>query len=65
LEAKIVGKTKIDRITRQQIRESCDILFINELIERKRKWDEHVTRLDAETYLKGHYTCRKTIARTP
>ena len=38
----MVGKTKIDRIRNQQIRESCDIQPINEWMERRRrrKWDE-------------------------
>ena len=50
---KIVGKTKIDRIRSQEIRESCGIQPINEWVERRRRrrrreWDEHVTRIDAE-----------------
>ena len=50
---RIVGNTKIDRIRRQQIRESCDIQPINELVERKRReWDQHVTRMDAERLVK-------------
>ena len=50
---KIVGKTKIDRIRSQQIRESCGIQPINEWVERrKREWDEHVTRIDAERSVK-------------
>ena len=37
---KIVGKTKIDRIRSQQIRETCGIQPINEWVEsRKREWD--------------------------
>jgi hypothetical protein len=32
---KIVGRTKIDRIKSQQIRESCGIQPINEWIKRK------------------------------
>ena len=40
---------KIDRIRSQQIRDSYDIQAINEWLERKRReWDEHVTRIDAE-----------------
>ena len=41
----MVGKTKIDRIRSQQIRESCGIQHINEWVEwrrRRREWDEHV-----------------------
>ena len=38
---KIVGKTKIDKIKSQQIRESCGIPHINEWVERRREWDEH------------------------
>ena len=49
---KIVGKTKIDRIRRQQIRESCGIQPINEWVERRREWDDHVTRMDAERLVK-------------
>ena len=50
---KIVGKTKIDRIRSQQIRESCSIQTINEWVERRRReWDQHVTRMDAEIVVK-------------
>jgi hypothetical protein len=50
---KIVGKTKIDRIRSQQIRVSCDIHPVNERVEsRRRGWDEHVTRMDAEKLVK-------------
>jgi hypothetical protein len=49
---KIVGKTKIDRIRSQQIRESCGIQPVNEWVERRREWDEHVTRMDAERIFK-------------
>jgi hypothetical protein len=46
---KIVVKTKINRIRSQQIRESCGIQPINEWVEkRRREWDKHVTRMDAE-----------------
>ena len=49
----IVGKTKIDRIRSQQMRESCDFQPINEWVERRRReWDEHVTRMDAERLVK-------------
>ena len=34
---KIVGKTKIDIVRSQQIRESCDIQPINEWVERRRR----------------------------
>jgi hypothetical protein len=34
---KIVGKTKIDIIRSQQIRESCSIQTINEWVERRRE----------------------------
>ena len=36
----------------QQIRESCCIQCINEWVERRREWDEHVTRMDAERLVK-------------
>ena len=55
---KIVDKTKIDRMRCQQIRESCIIQPINECVERRRRrrrrreWDEHVTRMDAERFVK-------------
>ena len=49
---KIVGKTKINRIRTQQIRESCGIQPINEWVERRREWDQHVTRMDAERLVK-------------
>ena len=47
---KVVGKTKVDRIRSQQIRESCGIQPINECVKRRRRreWDQHVTRVDAE-----------------
>ena len=48
---KIFGRTKIDRIRSQQIRESCGINPINEWVER-REWDEHVTRMEAEKLVK-------------
>ena len=45
---KIVGKTKIDRIRRQQIRESCGIQPIKEWVEgRRREWDERITIMNA------------------
>ena len=47
----IVGKTKIDRIRSQQIRVSCGIQPINEWVAR-REWDQHVTRMDAESLFK-------------
>ena len=43
---------KKDRITSQQIRESCGIQPINEWVERRREWDQHVTRMDAERLVK-------------
>ena len=50
---KIVGKTKIDRIRSQQMRESCDFQPINEWVERRRReWDQHVARMDAEILVK-------------
>jgi hypothetical protein len=50
---KIVGKTKIDRIRSQQIRESCGIQPINEWVKRRRReWDEHVTIMGAERLVK-------------
>ena len=49
---KIVDKTKIDRIRSQQIRESCGIQLINEWVERRREWDQHVTRKDVERLVK-------------
>jgi hypothetical protein len=50
---KRVHKTKIDRIRSQQIRESCGIQPVNEWAERRRReWDEHVTRMDAERLVK-------------
>ena len=51
---KIVGITKIDRISSQQIRKFCGILSINEWVQRRRKrrrrreWGQGVTRMDAE-----------------
>ena len=54
ISRKIVGKTKIDRIRSQQIRESCGIQLVNKWLERRRimrrrrEWEEYVTRMDAE-----------------
>ena len=68
------SKTKIDRIRSQQIREFCGIQPVNEWVEsrrirrRRREWDEHVTRMDAERLVKisrHNITCRKKIFRTP
>ena len=39
---KIVGKTKIDKIRSQQIKKSYSIQPLDERMERRRKWDEHV-----------------------
>ena len=36
----------------QQIREFCGIQAINEWVERRTEWDEHVTRMDAERLVK-------------
>ena len=52
---KIVGKTKIDKIRSQQMRESCGIQPVNEWeesIRRRREWDEYVTRLEAKRLIK-------------
>ena len=49
---KIVGKTKIARIRSQQIREFWGIQPINEWVERRREWDEHVTRMYTERLVK-------------
>ena len=50
---KLVGKTKIDRIRSQQIREFSCIQPINEWVERRRReWDEQVTRMDSERLVK-------------
>ena len=49
----IVGKTKRDTIRSQQMRQPCGIEPINEWMEgRRREWDEHVTRMDAERLVK-------------
>ena len=48
---KKADKTKIDRS--QQIRESCGVQPINEWVEtRRREWDQHVTKMDAERLVK-------------
>ena len=50
---KILDETKIGRIRRHQIRESCSIQTINEWMERRRReWDEHVMRMGAERLVK-------------
>ena len=50
---KIVSKTKIHRIRSQQIRESFAIQTVIECMEwRKREWEEHVIRMNAEKLIK-------------
>ena len=39
-------------IKNQLIRESCDIQPINEGVERRREWNEYVTKKDAERLVK-------------
>ena len=41
---------------------SCGIQPINEWVERRREWDEHVTRTDAERLVK---ISRDNIRRSP
>ena len=63
---KIVVKTKIDRIRSQQIRESCGIEPINEWVERRRReWDQHVTRMDAEKSVKISWDNTPVGRRSP
>ena len=51
---KIVGKTKIDRIRIQQVREPCGIQPINEWVERGRsEWKERVTRMNTGRLVKS------------
>ena len=64
---KIVGKIKTDTIRSQLIRESYGIQSNDERVERRRKWDEHVTSMGHERLvknLKGQYTYRNKISRT-
>ena len=50
---KVVGKTIIDTIRSQQIRESCCIQPINDWVDRRRReWDQHIIRMDAERLVK-------------
>ena len=49
---KAVSKTKIDRIRSQQIRNSYCIQPSNEKVERRREWDQYVTRIDTERLVK-------------
>ena len=42
----------MDRIRSQLIRESCGIQPIDERVERRMKWDEHVMTMDAERIVK-------------
>ena len=50
---KIVFKAKINVVWSQQIRKSCGIQPVNKWVERrKREWDDHVTRMDAEILVK-------------
>ena len=57
---------KIDRIRSQQIWESCGIQSINEWeeIRRRREWDQHETRMDAEKLVKisrDNIHCRPNV----
>ena len=53
VQRKIVGETVTDRIRSQQIREFCGIQPINERVKRRRReWDQHVKRMDAEKLVK-------------
>ena len=46
-------KQKVDRIRSQQIREFWGIQPFNKWVgRRRREWDEHVTRMDAERLVK-------------
>jgi hypothetical protein len=50
---KIAGKTKESRIRNQQIRETNGIQPINEWMKKSiREWDDHVTRMNAESLVK-------------
>ena len=50
---KTFGKIKVNRIRNGQIREFCDIEPIKGWMGgRKKEWDEGVTRIDAETFVK-------------
>ena len=51
-EILVLHKTKINRIQRQQIRESSGILPI-EWVERRREWDERVTRISKNSIAAG------------
>ena len=62
---KIVGKTKIDRIRSQQIRESGDTQPINEWMKRRREWDEHTPSLNAEKLVKISRDNIPAVRRSP
>ena len=63
---KIVGKTKIDRITSQQIRDSYGIQSINEWVERiRRQWNEILTKMDAERLVKSQSVIDKRYPDRP
>ena len=42
----------MDTVRSQPIRETCGIQRVNEWVERRIEWDEHVTRMDAERSVK-------------
>ena len=66
VQRKIVEKTKIGRMRSKQITESCSIQPINEWVERRRReWDEHVTRMDAERLVKISRDSIPTGRRSP
>ena len=49
---KIVRKTKIDRIRNRPTIESCGIQPVNEWVERRIEWAEHVIIMDAKRLVK-------------
>ncbi|KAI4472235.1 hypothetical protein M0802_017027 [Mischocyttarus mexicanus] len=62
----IVGKTRKDRIRNTSIRKECDIQDIIKWGRvRRRNWDEHISRMDADRMVKAARDYKPTGIRPP
>jgi hypothetical protein len=57
---KIIGKTRTDRISNENIRQMCNIQNIADWITRRRhEWNEHITRMDPQRLNKHEITTQE------
>lgn len=50
---RIVGKTRIDRVRNEEVRDTCGVEDISEWVKkRRRQWDEHVERMGEDRIVK-------------